>query len=143
MFQSASPRCVTQALTRWGLTLLVIGGCATRYRYATGQQAELLTLASSPAWLAWHPLTETVTGARTTEAGVAYEFITGQTPAAVQVQCGQPTSVLQSQRDAGTELWEYPFGLVRFKRGRLTDVTFNPHASGTSYYEHRWFIRWP
>ena len=135
---------------RTGSILLALGalacaaGCATTYRYATGQQAELLEHSSMLApWYAFQHIVASPPPAPSTDPGVSYEIVTGQSQARLRAQLGAPRAVTADPAGRGNETWEYPFGVIRFRQGRVADVTFATNAPGTSYYEKTTRFLWP
>ena len=122
------------------LTCACLAGCATTYRYATGQQAELLGRSGEWPWYAWHVFI--APGAPSTDPGVSYEIATGQTEAAVQAQLGRPSSITPDPQRRGDDAWDYPFATIRFRNGRVNEVRFQEQAGGTRYYERHPRLSW-
>ena len=128
---------------RLGVAVLCVSGCATTYRYATGQQAELQGRAGSWPWYSWHAFIAPAPTAPATDAGVYYEITTGETQAEIRAHLGEPRAIAADSTAAGNDIWEYPFATVRFRGGRVGSVTFTQSATGTSYYEKTWRLGWP
>ena len=122
------------------LACAALAGCATTYRYATGQQAELLAQTGEWPWYVWHMFV--APPERSTDPGVSYEIVTGQTEAGVQTQLGPPSSVVTDPLKRGDDAWEYPFATMRFRSGRVHDVRFKDQAGGTRYYERHTRLSW-
>ena len=125
-----------------GAALLCVG-CATTYRYATGQQAELQGRSGAWPWYSWHAFIAPAPAAPSTDPGVYYEITTGEAQAAVRAHLGDPIAVTADPKARGNDVWAYPFATVRFRRGRVAGVTFIQDAQGTRYYETTWRLRWP
>ncbi len=125
------------------LTLACAGlaGCATTYRYATGQQAELLGRSGGWPWYVWHLFV--TPGAPSTDAGVSYEITTSQTEASVRAQLGEPRRVVADPQHRGNDAWDYSFATIRFHDGRVSDLLFKAQTGGTSYYENNTRLQYP
>ena len=125
------------------LACLCAAGCATTYRYATGQQAELLQRSGAWPWYVWHDFVSPTPATPPTDAGVSYEIATGQTAAEVQAQLGAPQRIDADPQRRGNDAWDYPFATVQFRSGRVTHVQFKESSGVTSYYEKSTRMWWP